>query len=78
MIYQLIEIARLIIDRPSNPKIDHLVTFNNGNIKLNYSNNDYTLSLAVWYKTKFGSQNLATNFGNHLHLATKIGSQCYF
>ena len=21
---------------------------------------------AVWYKTKFGSQNLATNFGNHL------------
>ena len=20
----------------------------------------------VWYKTKFGSQNLATNFGNHL------------
>ena len=24
------------------------------------------LPLAVWYKTKFGSQNLATNFGNHL------------
>ena len=23
-------------------------------------------TLAVWYKTKFGSQNLATNFGNHL------------
>ena len=22
--------------------------------------------LSVWYKTKFGSQNLATNFGNHL------------
>ena len=22
--------------------------------------------LTVWYKTKFGSQNLATNFGNHL------------
>ena len=21
---------------------------------------------AVWYKTKFGSQNLATKFGNHL------------
>ena len=23
-------------------------------------------TLLVWYKTKFGSQNLATNFGNHL------------
>ena len=32
----------------------------------------------VWYKTKFGSQNLATKFGNHLCMATKIGSQCYF
>ena len=31
---------------------------------------------AVWYKTKFGSQNLATKFGNHLCMATKIGSQC--
>ena len=30
----------------------------------------------VWYKTKFGSQNLATKFGNHLCMATKIGSQC--
>ena len=27
---------------------------------------------SVWYKTKFGSQNLATKFGNHLHMATKI------
>ena len=34
--------------------------------------------LPVWYKTKFGSQNLATNFGNHLCMTTKIGSQCYF
>ena len=33
-------------------------------------------NLAVWYKTKFGSQNLATKFGNHLRMATKIGSQC--
>ena len=33
-------------------------------------------SLSVWYKTKFGSQNLATKFGNHLCMATKIGSQC--
>ena len=32
--------------------------------------------LAVWYKTKFGSQNLAAKFGNHLCMATKIGSQC--
>ena len=23
-------------------------------------------TLTVWYKIKFGSQNLATNFGNHL------------
>ena len=28
----------------------------------------------VWYKTKFGSQNLATKFGNHLCMATKIGN----
>ena len=34
------------------------------------------VQLAVWYKTKFGSQNLATKFGNHLYMATKIGSQC--
>ena len=27
-------------------------------------------------KTKFGSQNLATKFGNHLCMATKIGRQC--
>ena len=27
----------------------------------------------VWYKTKFGSQNLATKFGNHLGMATKTG-----
>ena len=27
-------------------------------------------------KTKFGSQNLATKFGNHLYIVTKIGSQC--
>ena len=26
--------------------------------------------LSVWYKTKFGSQDLATNFGNHLQWAT--------
>ena len=26
-------------------------------------------------KTKFGSQNLATKFGNHLCMATKIGRQ---
>ena len=31
--------------------------------------------LAVWYKTKFDSQNLATKFGNHLCMATKIGGQ---
>ena len=30
---------------------------------------------SVWYKTKYGSQNLATNFGNHLCMATKIGRQ---
>ena len=34
------------------------------------------LAWAVWYKTKFGSQNLATKFGNHLCMVTKIGSQC--
>ena len=34
------------------------------------------LSSSVWYKTKFGSQNLATKFDNHLCIATKIGSQC--
>ena len=32
----------------------------------------------VWYKTKFGRQNLATKFGNHLCIATKIGRQSYF
>ena len=31
--------------------------------------------IPVWYKTKFGSQNLATKFGNHLCMATKIGRQ---
>ena len=35
-----------------------------------------SVPLPVWYKTKFGSQNLATKFGNHLCVATKIGSQC--
>ena len=38
--------------------------------------NDLVFWLTVWYKTKFGSQNLATKFGNHLCMATKIGSQC--
>ena len=33
------------------------------------------IMLAVWYKTKFGNQNLATKFGNHLCMATKFGSQ---
>ena len=28
--------------------------------------------LAVWYKTKFGSQNLATKFGNYFFVA--VGS----
>ena len=35
--------------------------------------------VTVWYRTKFGSQNLATEFGNHMCMATnmtKIGSQC--
>ena len=31
--------------------------------------------LSVWYKTKFGSQNLATKFGYHLCMATKISRQ---
>ena len=31
---------------------------------------------SVWYKTKFGCQNLATKFGYHLCMATKIGGQC--
>ena len=31
--------------------------------------------LTVWHKTKFGSQKLATKFGNHLCMATKIGNQ---
>ena len=35
-----------------------------------------TVISSVWYKTDFGSQNLATKFGNHLCMATKIGSQC--
>ena len=35
-----------------------------------------THQCTVWYRTKFGSQNLATKFGNHLCMATKIGSQC--
>ena len=30
----------------------------------------------VWYKTKFGSQNLATKFDIHMCMATKIGRQC--
>ena len=34
-----------------------------------------TTELSVFYKTKFGSQNLATKFGNHLCIATKIGRQ---
>ena len=29
-------------------------------------------------KPNFGSQNVATNFGNHLWMVTKIGSQCLF
>ena len=29
-------------------------------------NNQSSTGSAVWYKTKFGSQNLATNFGNQL------------
>ena len=32
-------------------------------------------SSTVWYKTKFGCQNVATNFDNHLQWATKIGGQ---
>ena len=40
------------------------------------TNNEIKGSLSVWYKTKFGSQNLAPKFGNHLCMATKIGSQC--
>ena len=36
----------------------------------------FDTNVAVWYKTKFSSQNLATKFGNHLCMATKIGSQC--
>ena len=30
---------------------------------------------AVWYKIKFGTQNLGTKFGNDLCMATKIGRQ---
>ena len=30
---------------------------------------------AVWHKTKLGSQDLATKFGNHFCMATKIGRQ---
>ena len=33
-----------------------------------------SLHLSVWYRTKIGSQNLATKFGNQLCMATKIGS----
>ena len=36
----------------------------------------YPACWSVWYKTKFGSQNLATKSGNHLRMASKIGSQC--
>ena len=36
-----------LIDWPSNPKINHLVTFHNDDIKLNYSDNDNTLSLVL-------------------------------
>ena len=31
--------------------------------------------LSVWYKTKFGSQTLATNFGSHAQMITKFGGQ---
>ena len=33
------------------------------------------IPIAVWYKTKFGSQNLASKIGNLWAWATKIGSQ---
>ena len=33
---------------------------------------------AVWYKIKFGSQNVVTKIDNHLCMATNIGSQCQF
>ena len=32
---------------------------------MHHNKPNITNFLAVWYKTKFGSQNLATNFGNH-------------
>ena len=30
--------------------------------------------ISVWYKTEFGSQNLATNFGNHLYGLPKLAA----
>ena len=48
----------------------HMVSVGHAELEANVDR--YT----VWYKTKFGSQNLATKFGNHLCIATKIGSQC--
>ena len=49
-----------------------------GDKMFSWSNRQYLqyIHYTVWYKTKFGSQNLATKFGNHLCMATKIGSQC--
>ena len=46
-------------------------TFHSNFMKLTEKSN-----WSVWYKTKFGNQNLATKFGNHLCMAIKIGSQC--
>ena len=45
--------------------------YKNWNLKSQKS----SVNSAVWYKTKFGSQNLATKFGYHLCMATKIGRQ---
>ena len=43
-----------------------------------YHNMETLFTSSVWYKTKFSCQNLVTNFGNHLCMVTKIGSQCLF
>ena len=44
-----------------------------GRLNVSYYQSYFLLRipLTVWYKTKFGSQNLATKFGNHLCMCCK-------
>ena len=68
--------AAAVIDKKSSSSRLHVEYCKSSNISCNLVGNKLVDHSAVWYKTKFGSQILATNFGVFFMIYVMLSKIC--